>query len=146
MLSKEKDLLYVYQQWVIPEALFYFQLIEQSLKEVLRFYHEIIKIRTREIFIYDYSESSIDDAAMGRLIEMFKIFYRDDEMIKLLKSVKKDRDYLAHKGYLVFKIGEKSKFLVQKEICKIQNIINKSSVVLRRLKIIETDLQKKLMI
>ena len=58
MLSEEKNLLHVYQQWSIPEALIHFQYIEQSLKEVILNSHEIIKIKTKDTFNYVYSEKS----------------------------------------------------------------------------------------
>ena len=62
---------------------------------------------------------------MGRLINMLKAFHSDDDLIKILRSVKKDRDHLAHKGYLAFELGEERKHLVQKEINKIKNTVNK---------------------
>ena len=81
---------------------------------------------------------------MGRLINMLKAFHSDDDLIKILRSVKKDRDHLAHKGYLAFELGEERKHLVQKEINKIKNTVNKSNVVLARLRVIKADLHNKI--
>ncbi len=78
---------------------------------------------------------------MGRLIDMFKVFHGDKEFIEMLKSVKNDRDYLAHKGYLAVNFSEKEKNLIQKEINKVRNMTDKSIVVLSRLRVIKSELQ-----
>jgi hypothetical protein len=141
MLSEEKDLMHVYQQWSIPETLLYFQLVEQNLKTVLQLFHDIVKIRTEGVFSYKYPQGSINEAAMGRLIEMIRIFNDEEELVHLLKSVKKDRDHLAHKGYLLFLNEGKNNFLVQKEISKVTNMTNKARVALAKLKSLEEQLQ-----
>lgn len=144
MLSEEKDLRHVYQQWSLPEALLYFQLIEQALKEIILLHHKLIQIRLDGFSTYNYSENSINDAAMGRLIDLFKVFCEDSEFIKLLRSVKTDRDRIAHKGYLEIHPSHTGDYLITKEISKVKNSVNKASVVLSRLKTINSESQSKL--
>lgn len=141
METEERDLKYVYQQWSIPEALTYYQILEESLKEVLKSCHEIIQLQTKGVFSYQIPIKSIENSAMGRLIEMFKVFFPDKELINLLKKVKNERDEIAHKGYIKFASGGVQKNLIQKEICKINNAVNKAQVVIAKLQSIKNELE-----
>lgn len=62
----------------------------------------LIYFRIREFTSYDLNSKlkSIQNSALGRLIDMLRTFTDDDELIKELQNIKKVRDYVAHQSLL----------------------------------------------
>ena len=80
-----------------------FQYIEEVLKMILMRLESLVHFRIKEFTPYDLKPkfSSIRNAAMGRLIDMLKIYCDDDDLISELKRLKKHRDILVHQGLLM---------------------------------------------
>ena len=64
---------------------------------------------------YDIPLKSIEDAALGRLIEWYKTFTKDEDLVTQLRKITAMRDHVAHQG-LVFSLQEQfdETFLNQK--------------------------------
>jgi hypothetical protein len=95
------DHLHKYLNTLIPKSMLAYQFIEYVLKRCLLNQHAIIYISIKGVLPYTIPTKSIENAAMGRLIEYFKQYNDDDEIIKILKKVKKNRDNLAHRGFIL---------------------------------------------
>lgn len=88
---------------VFTKCLISFQYIEEALKGNLIRMHALIYHRIKKYVRYDLKPNveSINNAAMGRLIDMYKIFIDDNDLIADLRRIKKHRDTLAHQGLLM---------------------------------------------
>jgi hypothetical protein len=75
-----------------------YQFIEEGLRFCLIRYHATIQFRVDGLFPYEVPLKSVEDAALGRLIEWYKSFTRDEDLIKRLRAIKASRDYVAHQG------------------------------------------------
>lgn len=87
----------------ITRCLMSFQYIEEALKQNLIRLHALIYFRIKKYVPYDLKPNiqSINNAAMGRLIELYKIFCDDNDLISDLRKIKDHRDKIAHQGLLM---------------------------------------------
>jgi hypothetical protein len=75
-----------------------YQFIEETLRFCLIRCHATTKFRLDGYLPYHFSLQGIEDAALGRLIEWYKSYTVNEELIRDLQRIKKTRDYLAHRG------------------------------------------------
>lgn len=101
---------------VLARCMITYQFIEEGLKFCLYRCHAIIQFRLWGLLPYEAPLTSVDDAALGRLVEQYKVFTKNEDLIKSLRSIKSHRDFCAHKGYL-FASGEQgdTDFIDQKK-------------------------------
>ena len=87
----------------VTRCLMTFQYIEETLKMVLVRLESLTYFRLKEYTPYNLKPrlDSIRSAAMGRLIDMLKIYSDDDRLIADLKEIKKRRDQVAHQSLLM---------------------------------------------
>ena len=85
---------------VVADCLFSFQTIEEILRLTVKEFHRMIEEKIDESFPYNPSIQSIDNAAMGRLIEYFKVFTNNQELLQNLRELKAMRDKIAHRAFL----------------------------------------------
>ena len=81
-------------------ALAGFQLIEEGLKSYIDLYHQAVRRLLSEKLTYRYARKDVQDAAYGKLVEVFGKVNGNDELIADLRSLKKIRDDLAHKAFV----------------------------------------------
>jgi hypothetical protein len=88
---------------LVMKCLMTFQYLEEMMKQVLIRFEALIYIRIKDFTPYNLTPKfrSIENAAMGRLIDMLSIYCDDPELIAKLKDVKKTRNELAHQGFLM---------------------------------------------
>jgi hypothetical protein len=92
-----------------------YQFIEYSLRFCLHRCHAIIKFRLDGHLPYDAPTQSIEDAALGRLIDWYKTFTSNQPLIKELRNIKAERDRIAHQAYvLTLEEQRNDKFLLEK--------------------------------
>ena len=78
-----------------------YQFIEEGLRFCLYRQHAIVAMRVKTILPYKPPFESIQNAAMGKLINYFQTFCDNEGLLKSLNEIKKKRDHLAHQGYLL---------------------------------------------
>ncbi|MGY0587929.1 MAG: hypothetical protein ACW7DS_16775 [Paraglaciecola chathamensis] len=83
------------------------QFIEETLKLCILSAIEIVKLTTSSYFSLNYSISEIAKLPMGPLVKKFSRICDDDQLIKDLRSITKERNFVAHQS-LLFTLGELS--------------------------------------
>ena len=78
-----------------------YQFIEYGLRFCLHRCHAAIKYRLDGHLHYEAPLKAIEDAALGRLVEWYKGFTTNQDLIKELRSIKAERDRIAHQGYVL---------------------------------------------
>jgi hypothetical protein len=85
----------------LAQCMLNYQRVEESLRFCLYRIQTLIKFRLVGIQPYEIQMKQIDDAALGRLIEMFKPLSDNEALIKQLRLIKNHRDLCAHQGFFV---------------------------------------------
>jgi hypothetical protein len=92
-----------------------YQFIELSLRLCLYRCHAIVKFRLDGHLPYEAPIEALEDAALGRLIDWYKVFTTNQALIQNLRKIKTERDHLAYQGYLVtLEEQENDTFLIDK--------------------------------
>jgi hypothetical protein len=78
-----------------------YQFIEEGLRSCLVRIHATTQFRLEGFFPYEVPLNAIDDAALGRLIDSFKTYTNNADLIKDLHAIKGARDRIAHRGLLL---------------------------------------------
>ena len=82
-------------------CMIHYQFIEESLRFCLYRCHTLIQFRLVGKLPYAVPLKMIDDAAMGRLIELFKPYTGNESLISKLRLINNHRDALAHQGLML---------------------------------------------
>jgi hypothetical protein len=91
-----------------------YQFIEEALRFCLVRCHATTKFRLDGFFPYQAPLQAIEDAALGRLIDWYKTYTNNSELISDLRSIKAARDHIAHRGLaLTLEEQESEEFLSQ---------------------------------
>jgi hypothetical protein len=77
-----------------------FQLIEESLKSYIGYYHEMIRRLLPTEVAYRHSRAEIQDAALGKLVNIFGKINSNEVLISQLRTHIKVRNELAHTAFL----------------------------------------------
>jgi hypothetical protein len=85
---------------VFSNALAGFQLIEEALKDYIGFYHETVRKLLPSELTYGSTRQDIQDAALGKLINVFAKCSNNQVLISELRSLISVRDQLAHRGLI----------------------------------------------
>jgi hypothetical protein len=83
---------------LVAHALAGFQLVEASLKDYISDYHDKVRSCLPPGMVYDYHRSDIQDAALGKLVEVFNKTNRNKELVGSLRKLQASRDNLAHRA------------------------------------------------
>ena len=95
------DKLHEYLNVLLPKCILAYQFIEECLRQCLYRQHTIARKKLEGLLPYNTPLESINNAAMGKLVLYFRTFNNDDQLISLLNQTKKNRDTIAHQGYLM---------------------------------------------
>lgn len=112
-----------------------YQFIEESLKFCLYRCHAIVRFRLYGVLSYSIPFNAIDNAALGRLIDYYKVFTENENLINNLRLLKKHRDHCAHKGYLLTEDEQDDDALLQDRKEELQEFHNKADLCMRDLKV-----------
>jgi hypothetical protein len=85
----------------IPNVLLVFQHIEEAIRQYLLRCEYIIATRLEGIAKYRISEKQIDKFSLGRLVDEFERFNDNDDLIRRLRSIVAERNFIAHQSYIV---------------------------------------------
>jgi hypothetical protein len=103
----------------------HFQVIESILKTYIAISYIFIKHRTKGLLHFDFSEKDVQDLPLGRLIVHFEKLNENKELHKLLRGIVKDRNDLAHKGFLPGLVGTATEADLQKLTTELHSINQK---------------------
>jgi hypothetical protein len=81
-------------------ALAGFQLIEEGLKTYVGQFHETVRKLLPAEIAYLHSQTDIQDAALGKLVNVFSKINSNKQLVAQLRALVKTRDELAHKAFL----------------------------------------------
>ena len=84
----------------IPNVLLVFQYIEEAIRQYLLRCESITAARLHGITKYRISEKDIDKLSLGGLVDKFKKFNDNDNLIKGLRSIIVERNFIAHQSYV----------------------------------------------
>lgn len=85
----------------LSECLATYQFIEHALRSCLVRFHATVSFRLKGYLPYEIPLDAIDDAALGTLTKWFKSYSSNVELVRELDSIKKERDRIAHRGYVL---------------------------------------------
>lgn len=78
-----------------------FQFIEQLMKIYLGRSFELIRKRVKGTMPFNRYRSNIENFPYGKLLKEFKIYNDNTELYKKLYSLNKERNHLAHVGFIL---------------------------------------------
>ena len=85
----------------LPKALLAFQHLEVMLQFYIRDCDRIIQKAVKESFHYSVREKDIEKLPLGRLIDEFTRRSNRKDIISVLRTLNKHRNFIAHSAYLV---------------------------------------------
>lgn len=106
----------------VVEAIVEFQFLEERLKFYIRESYKLVKLRLKDTIDFNYSEKEIDNASLGKLIFHFKKLSSDSHLADAMNSLTNDRNYVAHRGFVVQYETYSNAASYQEEIDKIKDI------------------------
>jgi hypothetical protein len=77
------------------------QFVEQALKQYIFTANTIINTQTKHLFPYKFTEKSIDEASLGKLINIFENLNYNQKLIDKLKKYRPIRNIVFHEGFVV---------------------------------------------
>lgn len=118
----------------ITKCLMAFQHIEEAIKIFLTNIENLTADQLNRCIYYNPKSKlqSIQNASMGRLIEMFKNYTEDTELISDLREIKKRRDFVAHQS-LDMAMGEQvDEVAIHLKVLELEkDLLQSNSVFLR---------------
>ena len=119
----------------VTRCMMSFQYIEEALKMVLVRLESLTYFRLRGYTHYDLKPKidSIQNAAMGRLIDFLKIYTDDPKLIEDLKVVKKQRDLIAHQSLLMTVEQLKDDDFIQLKFSELEKVKECSNSLLMKI-------------
>lgn len=93
------DLKHLYREGV-SHALGGFQLLEEGLKTYIGVYHQTVRAVLNGRLHYDYDQSDVQEAPLGRLLTVFAKICSNEELLAEMRSLLKHRDQAAHQAFI----------------------------------------------
>lgn len=84
----------------VQNALFTFQMIEESLKICVGLSYEIIKLSAPPPTAFNFDTNNINNAPLGKLIQMFSSVTTNQQLVSELRKILKWRNFCAHRAYV----------------------------------------------
>lgn len=84
----------------VNQALAGFQLIEEMLKTYLEMHFDQVRALLKESIYFEFRRQDYQDAALGRLTQVFSKLCPNQDLVRDLRAVVRRRDHLAHRALL----------------------------------------------
>jgi len=111
----------------LGNALTNFQFIEESIRMYLHFSYRIVSRKLENRTPFNFSYKDVRKESLGTLLEKFEKFNSNTRLIKKIRSLTKERNFIAHRAYLMTSEEQKDDKYLSKQIKKIEEIIDKSN-------------------
>ena len=128
-------------------AIMYFQYIEEAIKDYLVEVYEIIKKRLGSQIPFKFSDKSVENDSLEKLLTKFRKVNSNKDLIDRVGRLIKDRNYCAHRAYVMELKQMFSNKYLSNEIRKFNRIIDSSrkclmglQMELKRVKMIKSKL------
>ena len=82
----------------VSHALAGFQLIEAGLKFYIGYYYDVARFILDGKLAFKYEKSDINEAALEKLLSIFKKINSNEELIKNIRKLIHQRNHIAHKA------------------------------------------------
>jgi hypothetical protein len=84
----------------IPQVLIAFQYIEEAIRQYLGRCEIIIADRLYSITKYRIDDRGMDKLSLGRLVDKFEKVNGNDDLIKEIRAIIVERNFVAHRSYI----------------------------------------------
>ena len=84
----------------VNQALAGFQLIEEMLKTYIEMHFDFIRLLVNGRAHFEFRREDYQEAALGRLTQVFSKLCSNGQLISDLRAVAKRRDFIAHRALL----------------------------------------------
>lgn len=115
----------------VQKALSHFQFIEEGLKMYLANTFQLIRKNIKSDMVFGFTYKDVEDYSLGRLIKIFEKYNSNKNLIKTINKIIKDRNYIAHKSFLL--TSKEIKQLPDRELNRVKKIENQASKCIKEL-------------
>jgi len=85
----------------LSRALLALQFVEECMRMYLGHCYGIITARVANVFVYSRTYADIRKKSMGQLLQEFRQFCGDQELVSSINALVKDRNFCAHEAFLL---------------------------------------------
>jgi hypothetical protein len=103
-----------------------FQFLEETLRMHLASCFRIVELSVMDKLSFGFTYKDLERKSLGSLIELFKKFNSNSELLKLLQGLAKERNYVAHQAYLMTQDEQRSSEVLVREKKKVADISEKA--------------------
>ena len=107
-------------------AVMEFQFIEELLRMYISYCYYIIHLSLSKKIPFKYAYKDLQKDSLGKLLDKFKKFSNNNELIKKIDHIIKDRNYCAHKAFILTYEQQKNFDFLAAELEKVERIITKA--------------------
>jgi len=111
-----------------------FQYLEEILKMYLADCFQIVKLSVKRRVAFDFSYDDVKVLPLGRLIDLFQKYNRNPEVLELLRELPEQRNYVAHRAYLLTEEEQKNSEVLANEMEKVTKISAKADEAVKALR------------
>lgn len=117
----------------LGNALFLFQFIEETLRMYLTMVYEIVKRKLGNQIPFKFSYRSVENDSLEKLLTKFRKVNSNKEILDRVGRLIKDRNYCAHRAYLMRFEETQDQNYLSNEIKKMERIVDSSRKCFGRL-------------
>jgi len=119
----------------VTSCLMTFQYIEEAMKMILLRLESLTYFCLKKYTPYNLKPkfAAIQNAAMGRLIDMLSVYTDDQQIIAELRKLKKKRDQIAHKSLLMSVEEVNDKESIHLKTSELEDLKEPLEVLLKKL-------------
>lgn len=103
-----------------------FQYLEEVLKMYLSACFRIVGLSVKQRLVFEYTYEDVKSQSLGRLINLFRKYNRNEQVLKLLRDLPDERNHVAHQAYLLTQQEMRDPKALAKEWDKVTRISNKA--------------------
>ena len=85
----------------IMRVLSNFQFIEEALRMYISYSYRLITQKLDKQIPFSFTYNDVKNDSLGKLLKKFKKINANSKLIKNLEKLKKERDFIAHKAFLL---------------------------------------------
>ncbi|MBA7490420.1 hypothetical protein ES702_00958 [subsurface metagenome] len=107
----------------LQNALLNFQFMEESIRMYLAYAYWIVSKKLDKQIPFRFTYIDVKNDSLGKLLKKFEKFNSNKQLIDKVKQSIKERNYLAHRAYLMTSEEQKDDEYLSKQIEKMKKIV-----------------------